>query len=96
MCYQKNNVDYAMQQLGKLTKHHRRPKSKGGKGTVDNISMVPNKLHEAYHTLFCNYSVQRQCQILNDHFIDPDYYVVPVPKEFLDTIFKILSKGRKQ
>lgn len=92
MCYKKNNTPYPIDKLGQLTRHHRRPKSKGGQHEGGNISHVPNKLHEAYHLLFANYSVTKIAEILNDHWIDPDYYMVPVPKEFLETIFQTLSK----
>lgn len=56
----------------KLTKHHKIPVSKHG-GGGDNISFVPRKLHEAYHTLFINYDPYRIAQILNEMFIDPHY-----------------------
>lgn len=94
MCYRKQNLLYPADKLGPLTRHHRRPRSKGGKHEGDNISFVPNKLHEAYHLLFANNSVNRIAEILNDHFIDPDYFMVPVPRDFLDVIYKILKNEK--
>lgn len=93
MCYKKNKVNYPVC-LGRLTKHHRRPKSKGGKDLDHNISYIPEKLHNAYHYLFCNYNPDKVAEILTEHYIDPDYAMVAVPVEFLQTIFNILSKSK--
>jgi len=38
--------------------------------------------------------VNRIAEILNDHFIDPDYFMVPVPRDFLDVIYKILKNEK--
>ena len=92
MCYKKDNRLYPADKLGVLTRHHRRPRSLGGKHEGENISMVPEKLHNAYHLLFANNAPAKIAQILNDHWTDPDYFMVPVPKEFLETIYKVLSK----
>ena len=43
---------------GRKTKHHRRPKSLGGKRTKENTSIVPRREHAAWHKLFDNYSAQ--------------------------------------
>ena len=45
----------------KITEHHRRPKSRGGKRVKGNISRVTRAQHEAWHTLFDNYKVSRMC-----------------------------------
>lgn len=92
MCYEKSNIWYPKDKLGPLTKHHRRPRSKGGSHLGNNISMIPEKLHQAYHLLFVNWSPQQQCDFLNEHFVDPDYHFVPIPKDFLEIIYKTLSK----
>lgn len=96
MCYQKSNLLYPFDKLGPLTGHHRRPRSHGGKRNEENLSYVPNKLHEAYHLLFSNNSVNRIADILNEHWIDPDYVMVPVPKEFLESIFNKLQKSKDE
>lgn len=95
MCYRKNNSDYPTDKLGPLTRHHRRPKSKGGANEGDNISFVPEKLHCAWHLLFANYSPAKIAEIINEHWGDPDYFYVPVPKDFLDVIYQTLSKTRR-
>lgn len=94
MCYLKNNQYYPTQ-LGNLTRHHRRPRSKGGKNTDENISMVPEKLHQAWHLLFQNDSPAKVAEIINEHWGDPDYAYIPVPKDFLEVIYKTLSKTRR-
>jgi len=94
MCYKKRNQFYPTE-LGKLTKHHRRPSSKGGKGNDENISYVPDKLHQAWHLLFANYSPAKIAEIINEHWGDPDYRFIPVPVDFLNVIYETLSKTRR-
>lgn len=36
------------------TRHHILPSSRGGNSSAQNISMLRNKKHQAYHTLFSN------------------------------------------
>lgn len=43
---------------GRKTKHHRKPKSLGGRRTKENTSIVPRREHAAWHKLFDNYSAQ--------------------------------------
>lgn len=95
MCYKKTNQNYPTDRLGSLTRHHRRPKSKGGANEGENISFVPEKLHNAWHLLFANYSVSKVAEIMNEHWVDPDYVMIPIPKDFLDVIYQTLSKTRR-
>lgn len=81
MCYFKQNKLYPSDKLGKLTRHHRRPRSQKGESSEKNISYVPQKLHEAYHLLFANNSVYRIVEILNEHWVDPDFKIVAIPKQ---------------
>lgn len=94
MCYRKQNLLYNMESLGKLTRHHRRPQSRGGKNVEENISHVPEKLHMAWHLLFANNSPVRIAEIINQHFLDPDVLLIPVNKEFIDIIYKILKNEK--
>lgn len=64
----------------KTNKHHRRPKSKGGRDVVrgkngkryDNIAVVPIQAHEAFNILFGSATTpERVCAILNRYWIDP-------------------------
>lgn len=63
-----------------LTKHHRRPRSRGGDNSEKNISLVPCNQHEAYHLLFANYLPEKIAEILNDKWIDPDYMFIVVKR----------------
>lgn len=80
MCYRKSNISYHYS-LGPLTKHHRKCKSKGGLGTPNNISYVPDKLHIAYHKVFGNCTPHQIANILNEHWIDPAFKIIVVPNE---------------
>lgn len=66
-----------------ITKHHRRPKACGGKSgkKSGNISMVPNKKHKAFHTLFRVMTPPEIAQELTEIWIDPDWTMVAVPKK---------------
>jgi len=94
-----SNVDFCvalmrikMVQLNKLvlmckkdfTRHHRLPQSKGGTDLPTNISMVPRKKHEAWHTLFENKSVEEIVELLNDIWIDPYYKITYERREVKD------------
>ena len=53
------------------SRHHRRPRSRGGKTTDSNISVVDITEHRAWHKLFWNYSPQEICNIINAIWLDP-------------------------
>ena len=63
MCYRKTKEQYPEHKLGQLTLHHRTPKSKGGTDLPNNISYVPEKLHNAYHLLFSTHLPHKVAQI---------------------------------
>lgn len=65
----------------RLTHHHRLPSSKGGRSTEDNISMVPDNAHRAWHGFALNYDALNIAKIINNHFIDPAYRFVCVKTE---------------
>lgn len=62
-------------------RHHRKPKSLGGKDDDRNISFVPVKQHRAWHTLFRNESPQEIARRINLAWLDPDFYFVCVPRK---------------
>lgn len=95
MCYKKQNLLYPADKLGKLTRHHRLPRSVGGKHEGENISFVPEKLHNAYHLLWANNSATKIAENLNTHWIDPSYVMVAVPKEDYEKVQEVLFKGSK-
>jgi len=49
-----------------LTDHHILPKSRGGQKTKGNIKRIPEKKHQAYHTLFSNLTPDEVIQYLNE------------------------------
>jgi len=58
-----------------LTKHHRKCKSNGGNDDPKNISIVTEKMHQAWHTLFGNKNPEEISQVINSVWIDPAYYL---------------------
>jgi hypothetical protein len=61
-------------------RHHRLPTSRKGKSTPENISIVSKRLHQAYHQLFQNKSPEEIARDLTSTWIDPDYYMVAIPR----------------
>lgn len=70
-----------MGKYNQKTKHHRRPRSKGGSNADWNISIVPIKKHEAWHILFGNLEADEIVKEINKLWIDPDYEIIAVYKE---------------
>ncbi len=62
------------------TKHHRRPRSKGGNGDPENISYIPDADHKAWHQLFVNYDPEKISQLINELYLDPRYRFVCIRK----------------
>ena len=54
-------------------RHHRRPRSQGGKSTKGNLIRVDERKHHAWHTLFDNYTPDRIVDIINNTWIDTRY-----------------------
>lgn len=65
--------------------HHRKPRSlfaPGDRSVNDprNLSSVPRHKHEAWHLLFANYEPWIIVQIINESWLDSDFYMVAMPK----------------
>lgn len=60
-------------------RHHRLPRSRGGTNTPENISLVPQNLHRAYHTLFGNMMPDTIAKLLTDTWIAKSHYLIAVP-----------------
>lgn len=60
--------------------HHRKPRSLGGVTSARNTVWMTRKRHQAWHTLFDNWGVQRIEDEMNQ-MIDPDYEVIIRRKE---------------
>lgn len=87
-------------------RHHRKPTSMGGKSNAHNVTTVSAHLHRAYHQLFNNMLPQGVAKLLTETWIDPDFYMVAIPRHksrrkvintrrgrFLQITFRIERKG---
>jgi hypothetical protein len=58
-------------------KHHRKCRSNGGSNAQSNIAYVGENEHRAWHLLFFkNYTAHKIAEIINEHWIDPQFEVV--------------------
>lgn len=57
-------------------RHHRKPRSLGGKSRGHNFVRVDEKRHHIWHMLFDNWSGDKIARELNTMWLDPDYLVV--------------------
>lgn len=58
------------------SRHHKKPRSLGGSDNQKNISIVPQKQHEAWHILFSNLPGDEVIKQINENWIDPHFKVV--------------------
>jgi hypothetical protein len=72
-------------------RHHRLPSSLGGTREPRNISVVSQQHHRAYHQLFGNDSPREVARKLTVIWINPDWYMVAVPRAKRKPI--IIKKG---
>jgi hypothetical protein len=61
-------------------RHHRKPRSIGGKNNKENVSILPRKKHVAWHVLFQNYDAPTIAEVINQFYLDPDWFMVAVPR----------------
>ena len=59
-------------------RHHRLPKSRGGRDSGQNISVVPVNQHQAWHTMFNNMQAWEIADKINRVWLDPEYELVLV------------------
>lgn len=64
-----------------MTRHHRKPQKLGGTHEDRNISKISREKHEAWHLLFNHLDVYEIARLLNEVYIDPDYFFFPVKKQ---------------
>jgi len=68
--------------MGKIprnkSRHHRRPKVRGGTLEKSNVSIVTKKAHRAYHLLFGVMTPQQVAEELNRKWIGPQWELVAV------------------
>lgn len=60
------------------SRHHRTPRSRGGSDKPENISVVRQADHNAWHTLFSNHSPETIACIINEKWIPKDYRFICV------------------
>lgn len=60
------------------SRHHRKPRSLGGSDEPANISVVTQKHHNAWHTLFSNYSPETIASIITEKWIPKGYRFICV------------------
>jgi hypothetical protein len=84
-----------MKRSSKLTKHHRLPKSVGGTNHPDNISIVTQSKHRAYHVLFDNRPPEEIADILNAIWIDKRKKLISVPTERYSDVLMFLYRMQK-
>jgi len=58
------------------SRHHRKPRSLGGDNKNENIIIVSQELHRAWHLLFQNLTPEQICTVINTMWLDPDYYFI--------------------
>lgn len=91
MCYKKTRENYP-EKLGPLTKHHLTPKSIGGERMAHNVSYVPEKLHQHWHAMFCNFTPHKIARIINEHWIPKHLTMMVLTDEELAVVKDALSK----
>lgn len=62
----------------KWSKHHRKPRSIGGKNNPENISMVPVREHRLWHAQFYNMTAEETFNQINRVWFDPAYTIILV------------------
>lgn len=75
------------------TKHHRRSKYFNGNSDPENISIVSEKEHNAFHVLWDGTkSAFDICEDLNARWIDPDFVFICVTKDRQRKFLKTLQQ----
>ena len=79
--------------VSRYDNHHRRPKSQNGDDSKRNVVRVLTSKHRAYHQIFQNKLPKEVAKILTDTWIDPDYYMVAIPRK--KSVKKTVCKGKR-
>ena len=64
-----------------MSRHHRKPSSRGGTESQENISFVPYNGHRAWHGFAKNLSPNEICELINEKYLDPEYMFICVRRE---------------
>lgn len=78
--------------MGKTTpsRHHRKARSFGGSDNGENISLVPQNKHRAWHLLFDCGAPETVAERINKTWIDPEYVVVAIKKKDIERLLENL------
>lgn len=68
-----------MEDLNKITRHHRRPKSQGLNNEPENISYIKLKHHKAWHLIFADMTPEEIAEEINKKYLDPAFRMVVKP-----------------
>lgn len=79
-----------------LTKHHRKPKARGGDGGESNVSVVSDKKHKAFHALFGIMTPLEIAEELNVRWLDPEWVIIAVPQEDAKRICRASKKKKRR
>lgn len=82
--------------MANTTRHHRKPQSEGVNDDPTNISHVPIKKHQAWHTLFRDFKPEKIASIINQIWLDPDYKFFAYRKRKFRKIRRSKLKWSKQ
>jgi len=63
------------------SRHHRKPRSLGGRDDAQNISILPRTNHQAWHTITSNHTPETIAAIINEKYLDPDYEFICQKKQ---------------
>jgi hypothetical protein len=65
-----------------MERHHRLPRSRGGTDTFPpgNVVNMEQDIHRAWHKIVGNMNAEEVAAMLTDHFIDPRYYLIALPR----------------
>ncbi len=66
---------------GRLTTHHRKPRSIGGKSEPRNVVRIPERKHAAWHVLFANRTAEEIAHLISETYLDPDFMFIAIRKE---------------
>ena len=76
----------------RTNRHHLKSRSRGGSNQSDNIRVVNERQHTAFHMLFPNTHPEEIVKILNDTWIDPDYHMFVVEKRVVNALRKLIKQ----
>lgn len=78
--------------IKRTNRHHRKSRALGGSDDDSNIVDVPKRLHNFYHAFFSEGTYPPDMAKKLNHWIDPDYVMVAIPREDARKVLKHLHQ----